>query len=259
MLAPSAPAAVGRELKTISPTPSGNGRAIMVRPGSSIGYFTFEGSQNPIYKLDMRTGKPVGWLTTDLRAACHCSVNADFGFGALSWQRSTGVLWGSEYGLGTGWIDKVNPQTGHVTRDFDAKRFDRSASDIDGLAVDSDGTLWLSGDEALTVYHFSPRGRKLGSFNLPFANAGITVDGNRLWLVDVPDNEVWAYTKRGQPIPGLHFSIVNDIPYPEGISIDTCTFRGKKAIWVYGASDIGVMAAYRIGRSDNRGCSTAKS
>jgi hypothetical protein len=32
-----------------------------------------------------------------------------------------------------------------------------------------------------------------------------------------------------------------------------------KAIWVYSASDIGVMAAYRIGRSDNRDCRTAKS
>jgi outer membrane protein assembly factor BamB len=253
-LTSGAAAKLGRRLSFLGPDPSGNGRALAIRPGTSIGYFTFEGAQNPIYKINMRTGKPAGHLTTDLRHACRCSSSSDFGFGALSWQGSKHILWGSEYGLGTGWIDKINPATGHVTRGFNARHFNRQNSDIDGLAVDSDGTLWVSGDESLVVYHFTARGKKLGSFKLPFTNSGIAVDGGRLWMVDYPDAQLRAYSKSGRPIRGLHFSIVDYTPFPEDLAIDTCTFRGKKAIWVYSAGTAGVMAAYQIGRSSNAGC-----
>lgn len=253
LLVSPAQAKLGRELATIIPSPSGNGRAIELRPHTSTGYFTFEGSQNTVYELNLRTHRSVGRLTTNLQAVCGCSPSDDFGFGALGW-RSPAVLWGSEYGLGNGWIDRINSQTGQVQRAFNAKRMDRQAKDIDGLGVDADGTLWVSGDEAFTVDHFSPEGHKLSSFKLPFANSGIAVEGNRLWLVDYPDDLVLAYTKRGHPIRGESFSVANDLAHPEDLAIDTCTFRGKKAIWVFDAGTGGLMAAYQIGSSHNRGC-----
>jgi hypothetical protein len=254
LLAPAATAKLGHQLSFISPNPSGNGRGLELRPGTSIGYYTFEGIHNPIYEINLRTGRHVGQLTTDLKQVCHCSATSDFGFGGLTWQRSTNVLWGSEYGLGSGWIDQIDPATGKVTRAFNAKRFNHNLRDIEGLAADSDGTLWVSGEEALTVYHFTAHGRKLGSFKLPFATTGLAVDGQRLWVTDYPYNQLSAYSKSGRPIRGLRFSIVDYIPYPLDISIDSCTFRGKKAIWVYSAGTGQLMAAYQIGRSGNAGC-----
>src|SRR5260370_41713716 len=89
LLAPAASAKPGHRLSFITPNPSGNGRGLELRPGTSIEYYTFEGIHNPIDEINLWTGRHVSQLTTDLKQVCHCSSTSDFGFGGLSRQRPT--------------------------------------------------------------------------------------------------------------------------------------------------------------------------
>jgi hypothetical protein len=255
VLAPTgARAAIGSHLGSISPSgPGGNGRAVEVRPGTSTGYVTAEGSGSAIYRIDMHDGASAGALQTNLETVCGCQ---SYGFGALAWQPGSGVLWGSEY-TEAGSIVKIDPSSGTVTRVFDASVSDPLDTGIDGLAVASDRTLWVSGDGVAggptTIDHFSFAGTLLGSFTVPFGNSGIALDGGHLWLADYGNARIVEYTSSGQPVPGMSFPTTGT-PDPEDLAIDNCTFKGKKVIWAYSADIGGQIGAYQIGSSDNSGC-----
>jgi hypothetical protein len=250
-------AQVGHHLSSITPQGiPGNGRGIEVRPGSSIGYVTSEGSDAQIYKINMHSGAKLGTVNTNLETVCgRCR---SYGFGALSWQPAKHVLWGSEYTEG-GWIVKINPVSGAVTRVFDASAVDALDTGVDGLAVGSDGSLWVSGDgtdssTSTTIDHFSSTGALLGSFTVPFGNSGIVVDGPDLWLADYAGSRILEYTQDGRAVAGMSFPTTG-ISDPEDLSLDTCTFPGKTVLWAYSADFGGDLAAYEVGLSPNTGCS----
>lgn len=255
LLAPAgAGAATGTQLDTFVPSPSGNGRGIkMSAARSSTAYYSTYGSADVIYKVNTKTHAAAGQLDTNLE-----TLAPGKDFGALAWDATTGTLWGSEYSGSTGWIDRIDPISGAVTRVFDAHAADAANSGVDGLAVDSDGTLWVSGDglgqPSVLVYHFSSSGAVLDSFTAPFANSGIVVDGDYLWLADIDGQVVHQYDKTGAST-GVSFSTAGAGIDPEDLTIDYCSFSGKKAIWAYSSAFAGAaMAAYEIGDDSNAGC-----
>lgn len=250
----TANAAVGDNLAKFTPSPSGNGRGVeMASSTSRTAYYATYGSENVIYKLDMKSHANSGQLTTNLNA-----IAPGTSFGALAWDPANGVLWGTEFSSTAGYIDRIDPVSGAVTRAFNARDDDLSNTMIDGLAVDADGTLWVSADGLgqpnMTVYHYSAAGAVLGSFVVPFGNSGIAVDGDYLWLADIDGRNIRRYDKSGN-YAGVTISTAGADIDPEDLTIDRCTFTGKKAIWTYDADFASApLAAFEIGDDNNSGC-----
>lgn len=255
LLAPSvADADVGANLARFTPSPSGNGRGVEMTSGAShTAYYSTYGSENVIYTLNMKTQATTGQLTTNLDV-----VMPGTSFGALAWDSVNNVLWGSEFSASAGYIDRIDPVSGAVTRVFNARDADTANTMIDGLSVDADGSLWVSADglgqATVTVYHFSSSGAVLGSFVAPFGNSGIAVDGDYLWLADIDNRKIFRYDKAGN-YSGIEISTAAADIDPEDLTIDRCTFSGKKVIWTYDADFAGApLAAFEIGGDTNAGC-----
>lgn len=252
--------AVGDRLSIITPvTPgtSGNGRGLEIPTASRTAWYSTSGSGQAIFQTDVATNTYQGSLTTTLSTSV-------YSFGALAWDSVESVMWGSEYSGSSGWIDRINPASGAVTRVFDAKAvFGSQLDGVDGLTVDSDGTLWMSGDGinwpgGTRVVHASKTGTDLGGeFTAPFGNSGIIADTSGLWLVDHQNGAVHLYSRAGAAL-GVSFPTTG-LAEPEDGTLDTCTFPGKKALWIYQSmlGGSGQMAAYEVGPSDNSGCPPA--
>jgi hypothetical protein len=221
---------VNNLLRSFTPNPSGNGRAMAFDPATGHLFYTLEGDTN-IYVTDT-SGKPVTTLNTNVN------------FGALAWDPADGLLWGGAYD-GTGDVYTIDPVTGATTLQF---AFNFPAGDscdgsysgyIDGLAYDSsDGTLWLSDDGSTILFHADTSGNVLGSWTVPNSkcNQGIAVANGVVWL---------AYMGPGFDTPPYGFMAVSatdpttvlaDIPYSgayeaEGIAFDATTFAPTCALW----------------------------
>ncbi len=221
---------VNNVLRSFTPNPSGNGRAMAFNPATGHLFYTLYPDTN-IYTTD-RSGNPVTTLGT--------SVD----FGALAWDPAHGQLWGGAYD-GTGDVYTIDPVTGATTLQF---TFNFPAGDscdggssgfTDGLAYDSsDGTLWLSDDGGTTLFHADTNGNVLDSWTLPNSkcNQGIAVANGVVWL---------AYQGPGFDQPPFGFMAVSaadpttvlaDVPYsgadaPEGLAFDTVTFSPTCALW----------------------------
>jgi hypothetical protein len=149
-----------------TPNPSGNGRGLAY-DDFNILYYTITAT-NEIYRVTT-AGVSLGAIPNPGRPAL-C--------GGLSWDSSTGHLWCGSYD-GTSDVYTVNPVTGIATFQFNTNAVVGGMNQdscyapgtevfIDGIALDTDGTLWLSGDAARTVYHIDPAGPVLlGSFLMP--------------------------------------------------------------------------------------------
>ncbi len=259
--ASSALGAVGDRLSIITPaTPgtAGNGRGLEIPTASRTAWYSTAGSGQAIFQTDVATNTFQGSLTTTLPISV-------YSFGALAWDNTESIMWGSEYSGSHGWIDRINPASGAVTRVFNAKEvFGAQLDGIDGLSVDPvDGTLWMSGDGinwpgGTRVVHASKAGVDLGhEFTAPFGNSGIVADTDGLWLVDHHNATVHLYSRNGVSL-GVAFATTG-LSEPEDGTLDTCTFPGKKALWIYQSSlgSSARLAAYEVGQSDNRGCPPA--
>jgi DNA-binding beta-propeller fold protein YncE len=99
----SASATLGANLRTLTPSPSGNGRAVAFDPSTGRLFYTNSGDPH-IYVIDT-SGNLIATLNTGVT------------YGALTWDPSDGVLWGGRYD-GTGRVDQINPVTGAVTPKF---------------------------------------------------------------------------------------------------------------------------------------------
>lgn len=251
----SAQAAVGDRLSTFSPPQGGNGRALEVQPGTRTGYYSTISSEDQIRRVDMATQAALSSLDTNLDQSQPGRT-----FGALSWDSATGTLVGSEYNSTAGRVYRIDPASGAVTLLFDAGETDLQLRGLDGLAVDpADGSLFVSGDglglPSTRIYHFTASGTQIGTpIEVPFGNSGIAVDGDDLWLANVDGKRIHRYTKAGVDT-GASFTAGEDLE-PEDLTVDTCTFPGRKALWVHSAAlgSAGPMAAYEIGASTNPGC-----
>jgi hypothetical protein len=221
---------VNNVLRSFTPNPSGNGRAMAFDPATGNLFYTLEGDTN-IYAADT-SGNPVTTLNTNVN------------FGALAWDSADRMLWGGAYD-GTGDVYTIDPATGAATLQF---TFNFPAGDscdgsysgyIDGLAYDSsDGTLWLSDDGGTILFHVDKSGNVLGSWTVPNSkcNQGIAVANGVVWL---------AYMGPGFDTPPYGFMAVSaadpttvlaDIPYSgadaaEGIAFDATTFAPTCALW----------------------------
>ncbi len=160
------------------------------------------------------------------------TMDIGVGIGALAWDPGRGKLWGGAYD-GTGGVYTIDPSTGATTLQFNFLQPDSYEGYIDGLDYDqSTDTLWISNDDAETVYNVSVTGTILSSFPMSktgfFNNSGIAVDGPSLWLADPNAFEVVHADKSGNPL-------LNSFGTPnytaEDLSYDALTFAPKCALW----------------------------
>jgi hypothetical protein len=180
--------------------------------------------------------------------------------GGLSWDSSTGHLWCGSYD-GTSDVYTVSPVTGIATFQFNTNavvggmNLDSCYGPgvevfIDGIALDTDGTLWLSGDAAQTVYHIDPAGPVLlGSFLMPdhpFSGAtgcstGIAVaPGGYLELAmqagaDLGTHEIVKVEKLdfvdNPPVIVSFTTLFTDNPGTEDIAFDPDTYAPRCVVW----------------------------
>lgn len=228
----------------ITPDPSGNGRGVAF-DGTNILYYTIFPNVN-IFQVTT-AGVSLGPIPFGSdRLQC----------GALEF--SEGVLYCGTY-VGSGAIHSIDLITGDATELFNAATFGGINDDscygggvapfIDGLARDSDGSFWLSGDAAQTIYHVTGAGGFLGSFTVPdhsFTSAtgcstGIDIaPGGFLELAmqsgpDLGPHVVVKVLKLDDvdnpPIIVEFQTLATDNPGVEGVSYDGKTFAPLCALW----------------------------
>jgi hypothetical protein len=262
LLATAQPAAasLGSQLRTLSPSPSGNGRAVALDPVSGHLFYTNR-SDPDIYVIDT-SGNSVATLNTVDPSGSPVS------YGALAW--GNGVLWGGRYD-GTGQIDEINPTTGAVTPEFqfsypigDSCYYEghETHGKVDGLAFDpSDRTLWTSDDNAHTVFHIRTDGTTIGQFTVPngLCNTGIAVSSRYLWLglQSGPDEPPYQVARLSKNNPSSFLSTFSIVPEggpgtqggPEGLALDSLTFPGKCALWTNQFGFTTTLTAWELERS----------
>lgn len=248
-LAPAAAAAVGEPLGSFVPERGGNGRGIAV--SGTTGYYTTNVSEDSVFRVNLRTHASLELLDTNLDVV----APGIYAFGALDIDPQ-GKLWGADYMPSSGWINRIDPSTGAVERILDAEEVNAELTGIDGLAVDADETLWISGEGQgvgeTSVFHVTQAGAIISSFEVPFGNSGLEVDAEGLWLANIDQQKIHRYDRAGNPT-GVEFSVapVN----PEDLALDPCSFPGRLALWTYGADlGAGPLAAYDVGAADSGGC-----
>lgn len=238
----------GAVLRTFQPNPVGNGRGVAFDPATAHIFFTNSGDPH-IYVVDTSNNPVVTLNPVDP------SNGLPINYGALSWDAKRGVLWGGRYlpNAGTpGGVDTIDPTTGVVTARF---AFSFPAGDscytqapglIDGLAydegptsADSNDSLWLSDDNAKTLFHVDLSGSTINSFAVPQGrcNTGITVDGQYLWLAlqsgpDTPPHDIVRVAKADPSTVLSSFTFNSTNPGPEDIELDVTTFAPVHcALW----------------------------
>ncbi len=246
---PAAAGGLGTLLRTLNPTPSGNGRAVAFDPTSRHLFYTnyITGINAAINVIDT-SGNTVATLTPTLNGQ-----PVSYAYGALSWDPVGGVLWGGRYD-GSGAVDKIDPATGVVTAVFGfafpngGNCFSQSPGYIDGLAFDpTDGTLWLSDDGGTTIYHVNARGSTVASFPVPagVCNTGIAVSGQYLWLGSVQNQVEVARVSKFAPSTIIS-SFTTNGNSPEGIALDNVTFPGTCVMWANYAGGATTIQAWSL-------------
>ncbi len=224
------PAAFGSVLTSFTPAHVGNGRALAFDSKSGHLFYT-NSFDDHIYVTDA-AGDDIATLTTT------------YNYGALSWDSKRDVLWGGRYN-GSGGVDQIDPTTGASTPQFayafpagDSCYF-QSPGFIDGLAFDRiTDTLWLSDDNAKTIFHVSLTGDTISSSPVPpgRCNTGIASAGQYLWLAlqsgpDTPPFDIVHVAKSDPSTVLSSFPFVSAGAGPEGIAVDKHSFVPNCAVW----------------------------
>ena len=238
-----------------TPDPAGNGRAVAYN-GAGLLYYTVYPDTN-IYQVTT-LGVSLGPIANPGRVQC----------GSLSWDPTTGDLWCGSYD-GTSDVYKVDPITGVAISQFNTNVVVGGMNQdscygaggepyIDGLALDTDGSVWVSGDAARTIYHIDPfTPALLGSFLVPDhrasgvtgCNTGIEVaPGGYLELAmqagaDQGPHDIVKIEKADDvdnpPIVVSFTALFTNNPGVEDISYDPDTYAPRCALWTneFGASN----------------------
>ena len=184
------------------------------------------------------------------------------GLGALAYDASRNAIWaGWAEGSGTVrliHLDGSKEVTGTTTEFFAPEAIHFSFDD--GLAYDhSDDTLYISGDVADTVHHYSSTGTHLGSFaKIPgvdgsgffgCGNSGLAIGGSLLYEGYNGCNQVRVVDKSDTSTVVHSFSTAqgNDPGFrDEDLECDTNTFSssGKHVMWSVEAFDINHGASF---------------
>jgi hypothetical protein len=189
---PIAPEAVAlSEIQSIGQTEWGVGAAF---DGSHVWYTLGYASDTNVYRIDPGTDTVVASL--DMVAL---TGGRNIVPGGLAWDSNSQHLWvgtlidmDATGSFGDGEIFEIDPVQGVMVSSFPTSSLTTSDADpvrrmIDGLAFDArSDTLWFSPLEAGHVYQVTTEGILVSSFALPFPSAlwgaGVTFDGNHLWL-----------------------------------------------------------------------------
>lgn len=241
-------AAFGSVLARCTPQGAANGRAVTFDPGTGHLFWTNNNGDTNIYVVDAPTCAQVDVLATLPPTP----------IGALSWDKNRGKLWGGAYD-GTGRILLITPNVGaHTAVVADAfvatatitgpTCFGDAGGYIDGLGYDGTGypadSLWVSGDAAQTIQHYTTTGAPISSTPVPptpgGCNTGIAVDtGSSLWLgaltLGNPNTGPFYIVKVSKSDTATALaSFTYTGPQsggPEGLALDLVTFPGKCALW----------------------------
>jgi len=238
-------ASFGSLITRCTPTFAANGRAVAFDPATGDLFWTNDNSDTNIYVVDKNCTQIDVLATTPPTAV-----------GALSWDKNRGLLWGGAYD-GTGRIMQISPDfvthTAVIGPTFIAAAtlaaplcFSGAAGFIDGLGYDATGfpadSLWVSGDGAQTIEHYSTSGALLGpSTPVPagVCNTGIAVDtGTSLWLgalpVGNPNGGPFSIVKVSKTATA---TAITQFTYtgpanggPEGLALDLSS-PGQCALW----------------------------
>lgn len=237
---PTASAATGDILRNFTPAPAGNGRAVAF-DGATTLYYTFTTDQN-IYMVTT-AGVSLGAIPNPGPRGFTC--------GALAFDGTD--LWCGTYD-GTGNVWTVDPITGNATFRFTFafapdNCFAQAPGFIDGLGLDSDGTLWLSDDGGRTIYHATAAGGVIAAFPTPggACNSGIEVVGTNLSLVLFDDSsganlrvvQVATSSPSGPLVLSFPASGLEDLAF------DEVTFAPQCVLWG-NASGTDNIAAFEI-------------
>ncbi len=182
--------------------------------------------------------------------------------GGLAWDATREHLWVAtlfdldafeQKSLGEGEIFEIDPMEEVVVSSFPTRWITEAeellTGIIDGLAYDADSdTLWFSPLESVHVYQATPEGVPVSSFALPFPtevwNAGLTHDGNHLWLSLRTGGEIRGqlpgfsevtlaeFTTEGDLLLGRDFPSDVQPLGSEDLAFDAVTFAPQCVVWL---------------------------
>jgi hypothetical protein len=228
---------VGSVVRTLNPTPSGNGRAIAFDPRDKLLFYTNYG--DPAIHVMTNSGAAFSTIYP------HDATGQPIMYGALSWDPAgNGMLWGGRYD-GSGKVDTINPATGAVSPAFTfafslrESCYNQPPGLIDGLAFDRKGhSLWLSDDASHVIYNVKTDGSIIKAFPTPAGkcNSGIANDGNSLWLglLSGPDTSPYSLARVSKNDPSTiltSYDFGSSAGGPEGLALDATSFSDACLLW----------------------------
>ncbi len=217
----------------------------------TLGWNPPDAPDTTIYRIDLETETVVAALDM-----FELTEGRNIVPGGLAWDPNLGHLWvatmfdldaASEESEGDGEIFEVDPAEGALVSSFPTRPITEEdeffTGVIDGLAFDSGtGTLWFSTLGAFNVYQVTVEGELLSSFALPFGpefwNAGLTFDGNHLWLslrMGMPKEDLGAglilaeFTTAGTAL-GIYLGETGP-QLAEDLAFDGVTFAPQCVVW----------------------------
>jgi len=255
MIPPTAMAAIGDLVTTFPAIEEGNGRGITF-DGNQILYYTNIFDEE-IYKIST-TGVDLGSLPNPGReVAC----------GALDYNGTSLLCAQYEFG-GPANYTSIDLATGVETILFNSTQFglsldpadncfNQSPNLIDGVALDSDGTIWTSDDGGEILYHIDASGNLIQSYVVPSrdgiaapgCNSGIAISGDYLELSLLNrepgfafngNSEIVKVSKADPTTVVVRFEPGTD--FLEDIAIDPNTYAPMNVLWgheaCFGTCDI---------------------
>jgi len=255
MIPPTAMAAIGDLVTTFPAIEPGNGRGIAFDGGQTL-YYTNTADED-VYKIST-TGVDLGMIPNPGR---------DVACGALDYNGTS--LLCAQYELGgPANYTSIDLATGAETILFNSTAFglsldpadncfDQPPNLIDGVALDSDGTIWTSDDGGEILYHVNSDGTLINSYVVPSragipapgCNSGIAVAGDYLELSLINrepgfefngDSEIVKVPKSDPTTVIVRFNPGTD--FLEDITIDPDTYAPKTVLWgheaCFGTCDI---------------------
>lgn len=219
-------------------------------PGCSVGTgVAFDGTNLLLscwYSSDLWAVSPADG---HLLATYTGPTTAGAGFGALAYDRRRNLYWACTYPSQAVVTIQVTGSSLTTT-----PKFTPQGGCIDGLAYDgTDDSLFVSGDVASTIYHYSTSGSLISDRNIEgqlgfCGNSGLAVGGQWLFMANNGCSEIYRSPKNTGTAPTLFGSYPQRL---EDMECDDVTFHstGKAVIWSKDAYDP-VLNAFELNPGD---------
>jgi hypothetical protein len=164
----------------------------------------------------------------------------------MTWDRSRTALWGIEHRENPLKVYLIDPDTGIGTFQFVASQSSGIGIFRDGIALDSDDTLWISGDVSDNIEHYSNSGTFLGQVT-PHDTSGVMLGSISGVVVGHGDVLYIGHNPGGRPALILEVRksdglIIRQLAVGgnrvEGLECDAINFAPRTGLWSreYGSS-----------------------